>query len=73
MSFQSQAFVNSYLMQHSHGNGKWETMEEVTPQHDAASSDPERSWQGGRIFRCKSCNEEFRIADPNESAFADQP
>ena len=71
--FQSEAFASQFQIQHSHGGGQWENMEEVTPAHDAAGSDPERSWQSGRIFRCKSCNEEFRIADPNESAFADQP
>ena len=49
--------------QHWHGGDDWSDMEEVTQSHDAAEADPERAWKGGRIFRCTTCEEQFRIAD----------
>lgn len=67
--FQSIGFTGQYQVHHSHGDGRWEPMEEVSVSPDAAQDDPERSWHKGRIFRCSACNEEFRIADPNEGAF----
>ena len=63
--FQSSAFDLTRKVQHWHGGDDWEDMQEVTPSHDAAESDPERSWKSGRIFRCAACDEQFRIAGPD--------
>jgi hypothetical protein len=52
--------------QHGHGNEQWHDMVDVTPAHDAAEGDPERSWRSGRIFRCSTCDDEFRIMSQDE-------
>lgn len=64
----SSAFEHSRRAQHFHGGNDWGDMEEVTPSHDPAESDPERGWKGGRIFRCSSCNEQFRVMETPEAA-----
>jgi len=56
-------------MQHGHNDGTWHEVEEVTA--DAAHEDPERGWFRGRIFKCKSCDEQFRVAEPDQSAVQD--
>jgi hypothetical protein len=66
--FQYSAFDQTWRMQHAHGDGKWEDMEEVSPSHDTAEGDPERSWGHGRVFRCTSCGEQFRLAEPDDAA-----
>jgi hypothetical protein len=58
--------------QHGHNDGSWHEMEEVTP-HDATSQDPERGWIRGRIFRCKSCDEQFRVVDRKDVETASEP
>jgi hypothetical protein len=42
-------------------------MVEVSPGHDPAAGDPERSWGRTRIFRCTACEDEIQIvpADPS--------
>ena len=65
--FQSSAFDLTRRAQHWHGGDDWGDMEEVTPSHDAAETDPERSWKSGRIFRCTTCDEQFRISDPADA------
>ena len=64
MVLPSSAFELGRQAQHWHGGDDWRDMEEVTPSHDAAQSDPERSWKGARIFRCTACEEQFRVFDP---------
>lgn len=66
MVFSSSEFEISRRAQHWHGGDDWGDMEEVTPSHDPAAGDPERSWKSGRIFRCTSCNEQFRIVEQPE-------
>ena len=63
MVLPSSAFDATRRAQHWHGGDDWGDMEEVTPSHDAAEADPERSWKGGRIFKCTSCQEQFRVLD----------
>lgn len=48
--------------EHSHGEGDWHEMLEVSPGHDSSESDPERSWAHGRLYRCSSCADEIRVA-----------
>lgn len=67
MVFSSSEFELSRRAQHWHGGNDWGDMEEVTPSHDAAQGDPERGWRVGRIFRCASCDEQFRVLDPAET------
>jgi hypothetical protein len=57
-------------MQHSHNDGTYHEMEEVTA-HDSSSDDPERGWSRGRIFRCKSCSEEIRVLPADDSTTTD--
>ena len=65
--FQSGAFELNNRLKHGHGNNEWHDMVEVTPAHDAAEGDPERSWAGGRVFRCSTCEAEIRIAGEDEA------
>lgn len=65
--FQSSAFDLTRRAQHWHGGDDWGDMEEVTASHDAAELDPERAWKAGRIFRCTSCDEQFRVAEPEDA------
>lgn len=53
-------------LQHSHG-GEWHDLTEVTPAHDSAEGDPERSWVSGRVFRCSTCEHEIRIVAQDEA------
>ena len=66
--FQYTAFDQTWRMQHGHSDGTWEDMEEVSASHDAAQGDPERSWGNGRVFRCNTCDEQFRITQPDDAA-----
>jgi hypothetical protein len=50
-------------LEHSHGKDDWHRMEEV---HDPAQSDTEREWGRHRIFKCTSCEDEIRIAEPEQ-------
>lgn len=63
MVFSSSEFEISRRAQHWHGGDDWRDMEEVTPSHDPAERDPERGWKVGRIFRCASCEEQFRVME----------
>ena len=63
--FQS-SHIELARLQHHHGGNEWHDMLEVTPNHDAAESDPERSWSRGRIFRCSTCEDEIRVTLPDE-------
>ena len=68
--FQMQAFELARL-EHAHGD-EWHEMHDVTPEHDSAEEDPERQWSHGRIFRCKTCDEEIRVTMPDLGAI-DRP
>ncbi len=63
------SILTTFQVEHRHGDGSRGVMVEQRPHPDAATDDPERSWGVGRIFRCKSCDEEVSIvpADPNEA------
>lgn len=63
MVLPSSAFDFTRRAQHWHGGDDWGDMEEVTPSHDPAEADPERGWKGGRIFRCTTCDEQFRVME----------
>ena len=52
----------SLVVEHRHSDGSWGRMESKPGHHDPAQHDPEAGWQYGRIFECKSCEEEVRIA-----------
>ena len=64
--FQSAAFEQIQRIQHSHGGDDWHDMIEVTPAHNVAEQDPERSWTTGRVFRCSTCEDEIRVMGPDE-------
>lgn len=66
MVFPESAFALNRRAQHWHGGDEWSDMEEVTPSHDPAEADPERRWSRARIFRCTSCNEQFRILEADD-------
>ena len=54
-------------LEHHHGGDEYHDMQDVTPGHDSAESDPERQWSAGKIFRCSVCEAEVRVsfADPS--------
>ena len=64
MVLPSSAFELGRQFQHWHGADEWAEMEEVVQTRDPAEADPERSWKGGRIFKCTTCEEQFRVIDP---------
>ena len=49
----------SFRVEHRHGD-RWVRLE-PSPQHDVAETDPERSWEHGRIFSCPECDEQVRV------------
>jgi len=53
-------------VEHRHGNS-WHAMHEMTPEHDPAEADVERTWSRSRIFRCASCEDEIRVVEPGRS------
>ena len=73
--FQSSA-IELERLQHHHGGNEWHDMEAVSSGHDSAGADPERNWVRGRIFRCKSCEDEVLLLPPDpvpvEGAIADE-
>jgi hypothetical protein len=50
------------VIEHRHSDGTWGRMEPEPEHHDPAQHDPEEGWQYGRIFKCKTCDEEVRLA-----------
>lgn len=70
MVFSSSEFEISRRAQHWHGGDDWADMEEVPQSHDPAAADPERGWKHGRVFRCTTCNEQFRVMDPADAPAA---
>lgn len=50
-------------LEHRHNDGSWSPLEAQGGHHDAADHDPERGWAKGRIFRCKTCDEEVRVVE----------
>jgi len=61
--FQSASFELT-RWQHSHGDGEWHDMYDVTPAHDSTEADPEREWDHARIYRCSTCEHEVRVVLP---------
>jgi hypothetical protein len=53
-------------LRHRHSDGTWSPLTEVSPSHDPAASDPERSWGFGRLFRCSTCGEEVVVEPEDE-------
>jgi hypothetical protein len=51
-------------LEHRHSDGSWSELEPRRSHHDAAEHDPERGWAIGKIFRCRTCDEEVRVVDP---------
>ena len=49
-------------LEHGHGKDEWHRMVEVD---DPARHDPEREWSRHRIFKCSTCDDEIRIAEPD--------
>ncbi|MDP8905167.1 MAG: hypothetical protein M3N29_07610 [Chloroflexota bacterium] len=47
-------------VEHRHG-ASWHEMHDVTPEHDPAEGDVERTWARARILRCATCEEEVRV------------
>jgi hypothetical protein len=54
-------------VEHRHSDGTWSRMELGPEHHDPAQHDPEAGWQHGRVFICRACEEEVRIASAPES------
>jgi hypothetical protein len=50
-------------VEHRHGD-TWHAMEAEDAAADASSSDRERSWALGRIFRCTTCDDAIRVIPP---------
>jgi hypothetical protein len=49
-----------FKLMHRHGD-VWVELKPQEP-HDAAEVDPERGWlRHGRLFRCRSCDEEVMV------------
>ena len=46
-------------VEHRHGD-EWVRLE-PSSAHDVAESDPERTWNLGRIYACPKCNEQVRV------------
>ncbi len=67
MVLPSSAFELGRRVQHWHGGDEWVDMEEVAQSHDPAEADPERAWKHGRIFKCTTCEEQFRVFDPADA------
>ena len=38
--------------------------EEAAEHHDPAAHDPEREWQRGHVYVCRSCGERVRVNVP---------
>jgi hypothetical protein len=63
--------LQEFRFEHRHDDGSWAPMEGVPPS--PSDRDTERSWSKGRIFRCKSCNEQIRIAADLDDELAPEP
>jgi hypothetical protein len=56
-------------VEHRHGD-EWVRLE-PSPEHDSAEGDVERGWQFGRLFRCRTCDEEVRVNLDRDDATRD--
>ena len=54
------------LIRHRHNDGTWSDLERRQP-HDAAERDPERNWETGTLYVCKTCDEQV-IVEPAPGA-----
>jgi hypothetical protein len=62
--FQPQLFDKVPLVEHLHADGTSSPMEIEPVPDDAAEHDPERTWAGGRIYRCTRCDERVKVTFP---------
>lgn len=53
-----------FRVEHQHSDGSWGAMEpeEAAEHHDPAAHDPEREWQRGHVYICRSCGERVRVS-----------
>jgi hypothetical protein len=58
--------MGELLMKHRHSDGSWGSFEPKQTHHDPADHDPERRWSLGRIFVCRSCEEEILVETATE-------
>ena len=49
------------MLRHRHGDGSWGELEPAPAHHDPASHDDERTWDQGRNYVCKTCDEEVHV------------
>jgi hypothetical protein len=52
-----------YRLEHRHSDGSWSRLEPRPQHHDAAEHDPERSWSGGKLYVCPTCDEQVMVRD----------
>jgi hypothetical protein len=51
-----------FRLEHRHSDGRWERLE-PREAHDPAALDPEKAWEGGRIYACPTCDEQVRVRE----------
>jgi hypothetical protein len=56
-----------FHLEHQHSDGTWASMEPETKPHDPADIDPEREWERGHVYICRSCQERVRVSIPEEA------
>jgi hypothetical protein len=55
------AYEAEYRLQHRHADGSWVELEPKPDNHDSATTDPERQWPNGQVFRCPACSEQITV------------
>ncbi len=61
-----------FQVEHQHSDGSWGALErEEGEEHHATSAhDPERDWNRGHIYLCRSCGEKVRVSLPEADGSA---
>ena len=56
------------MLRHRHADGSWGPLEPAPDtSHDAAASDPERSWDDARLYVC-ACGEQVQVRVRDQQA-----
>ena len=54
-----------FRLEHRHADGSWSRLEPRPQHHDPAEHDPERSWSGGQLYVCPTCDEQVIVRGPD--------
>jgi hypothetical protein len=53
-------------LEHRHSDGSWSPLEPRPQHHDSVKHDPERTWAGGQLYVCSTCDEQVVVRNATD-------